>query len=200
MSRKVVITEPRNMTISNIFIVPIFKIGRENLVKFGFVNSYLFNTDRNIIYEDYCLHLLFKPENLDEFADFINMEKERLGVLYLDEYDYGDGFVVLVYKIEEYHNEDIKILLMGGYSKLSNTFMSEIPATVRVRTRTGVNKDEKYLAYLIHEKNQGLIDMWENILGQELPPNSEVWSKPTILEETLSEDKLINIKQYQYAK
>lgn len=187
MSRTVIVTEPRKMTISNIFIQPIFKIGRENIVKNGLINTFFFNNERNIVYDDYVLHLLFKPEDQIRFSGFVAEERQRLGGLFLDEYDYEGGYTVLVYKIPDKYNDDIKLLLEGRYSELSDTLMNDIPRTVRVVLRQGVRKDETYLAHLIHERNKGLRDLWENLLDVDLPKDSEVWNRFTEEEETLSE-------------
>lgn len=194
--RKIVVTEPREMTISNIFLVPLYKIDRSQLVLNGFVNSYLFS-DRNIIYDGYVLHLLFQPDDQLKFADFVEVEKRRLGELFLEEYDIEDG-VVLVYKIPSIYDKDIETLLKGEYSKLSDTLMRDIPKTVKVMVR-GLRKDELHLAHLIHIKSKGLRDFWENLLNIDLPEDAEVWNRFKIEEETLNEHTIKN-KFYELTK
>lgn len=188
MSRTV-ITEPRQMTISNIFVLPVFKMDRSQLVINGFINSYLFNKNEREVYDGYVLNLLFKPPSQDKFADFVVTERRRLGDLFLDEYDCENECVVLVYKIPNKYYSDIDLLFTGAYSKLSKVLMEDIPKTVKVYSR-GLYRDETHLAHLIHQKNKGLKTFWEGILDVEFTEDMEVWERKTREEETLDENKI----------
>jgi len=48
-------------TITSIFIVPIFSIGKEKLVNNGFVNGFIKDSRRDVQYKD-SVYLLFKPD------------------------------------------------------------------------------------------------------------------------------------------
>ena len=63
-------------TITSIFIVPTLSIGKEKLVDNGFINGYIKDGRREIQYNN-AVYLLFKPENLDKFKDFLDEEYER---------------------------------------------------------------------------------------------------------------------------
>ena len=96
----------RKHTITSIFIVPTLSIGKEKLLDNGFVNGYIKDNKRDIQYEN-AVYLLFKPENLDKFRNFLDNEYERTKSI-IDDYDYEDGYVVVVYEI----NPKLKIAKM----------------------------------------------------------------------------------------
>lgn len=187
-----VITEPRNMTISNIFIVPIFKIDRNSMIANGFINSYLYNTEKNFDYEDFHIHMVYHPSDMDMFNKFVEIEKIRLGKLFVDEYDYEDGYSVLVYKVPEDLNYGVNLILEGKYSKLDKHYMNHLPNIITVRKRTGVTSTETSLSHLIYTKDPLLRKMWESILNTGLPEDSEVWERRTKDEETLYIDRIKN--------
>ena len=64
-------------TITSIFIVPTLSIPKEKLADNGYINGYIKDGKREIQYEN-AVYLLFKPENLDKFRDFLDDEYERI--------------------------------------------------------------------------------------------------------------------------
>ena len=96
----------RKHTITSIFIVPTLSIGREKLIDNGFVNGYIKDGMRDVQYEN-AVYLLFKPTNLDKFKVFLDKEYEKTKSI-IDDYDYEDGYVVVVYEINSKLKNDIE--------------------------------------------------------------------------------------------
>ena len=67
-----------NLTKTNtsIFMLPTVKLPKGSLRKNGFINAYLKDELSDNHYED-CIYILFKPERLDRFKDFLDSEYER---------------------------------------------------------------------------------------------------------------------------
>jgi hypothetical protein len=162
----------RKHTITSIFIVPTLSIGRDKLINNGFVNGYIKDGMRDIQYEN-AVYLLFKPTNLDKFKNFLDSEYERTKSI-IDDYDYEDGYVVIVYEINSKLKDDIELIKQGKYSKTSTQFQGIFPKVVKIK-KNGLNRDEVSLQYRVFNKTEDLIQFWEDKLGVELPEDLEVW-------------------------
>lgn len=174
-------------TITSIFIVPTLSIGKDKLVDNGFINGYVNDKRGDYQYED-CVYLLFKPKDLDKFRDFLEGEYERTKQI-IHDYDYEDGFVVVVYSINVEIKKDIELIKLGKYSKTSKEFQKLFPKIVKLK-RNGLYKDEISLQYRIFNKTQDLVEFWEDKLGVEFDDNMEVWHAFIEEEETLDLDKI----------
>lgn len=180
----------RKHTITSIFIVPTLSIGRDKLLSNGFVNGYIKDAKRDVQYEN-AVYLLFKPEDLDKFRDFLDSEYERTKSI-IDDYDYENGYVVVVYEINSKLKDDINLIKQGKYSQTSKKFQEIFPKVVKIK-RKGLSKDEISLQYRVFNRTEDLIQFWEDKLGIELPDDVEVWHGFFEDYETLDLDK---IKEY----
>ena len=162
----------RKHTITSIFIVPTLSIGREKLIDNGFVNGYIKDGMRDTQYEN-AVYILFKPKNLDKFRVFLDGEYERTKSI-IDDYDYEDGYVVVVYEINSKLKNDIELIKQGKYSKTSPAFQGIFPKVVKIK-KNGLHKDEISLQYRVFNKTEDLVQFWEDKLGIELPEDLEVW-------------------------
>jgi len=180
----------RKHTITSIFIVPTLSIGRERLIDNGFVNGYIKDGMRDTQYEN-AVYILFKPENLDKFRVFLDKEYERTKSI-IDDYDYEDGYVVVVYEINSKLKNDIELIKQGKYSKTSPAFQGIFPKVVKIK-KNGLHKDEISLQYRVFNKTEDLIQFWEDKLGMQLPEDLEVWHGFFEEFETLD---LTKIKEY----
>jgi hypothetical protein len=90
-------------TITTMFFIPTLGIDRDMLSKNNFINGYIKDSNRDIQYEN-AVYLLFKPEDLDKFRIFLDDEYERTKSI-IDDYDYEDGYVVLVYELNKAFNK-----------------------------------------------------------------------------------------------
>lgn len=180
----------RKHTITSIFIVPTLSIGKEKLLDNGFVNGYIKDVKRDIQYEN-AVYLLFKPEDLDRFRNFLDNEYERTKSI-IDDYDYEDGYVVVVYEINSRLKGDVELVKQGKYSQTSPAFQGIFPKVVQIK-RNGLRRDEISLQYRIFNKTEDLVKFWEDKLGVELPSDVEVWHGFFEENEILDLDK---IKEY----
>ena len=110
--------------ITSIFMVPTLKIGKKKLNSNGFVNAYIKDSRRDVQYDE-CIYLLFHPEKLDAFREFLDEEYERTKSI-VDEYDYENGFVVVVYKLDEQFKEDFQLIFNHHYSLVIFLFFKTI--------------------------------------------------------------------------
>lgn len=177
-------------TITSIFIVPTLSIGKERLLDNGYINGYIKDKRREVQYDN-CIYILFRPENLDKFRDFLDEEYERTKSI-IDDYDYEDGFVVVVYMLNKKLERDIELVKQGKYSQTSPAFQGIFPKVVQIK-RNGLRRDEISLQYRIFNKTEDLVKFWEDKLGVELPSDVEVWHGFFEENEILDFDK---IKEY----
>jgi|SRR5690606_5586341 len=177
----------QNTTISTIFLLPTLKISREGLQNNGFINAYCIDKRRDIQYDN-SLYLLFKPKNLSKFKDFLDNEYTRT-VNIIDDYDYENDFVVLVYTLDDIWKDDIDLVKKGKYSKLSNEFKEQFPKTVTiVNGRTF--KEEISLQWRIFSKDPKLREYWENKINVSFTDDLEVWDGWHEDKETLDIEKI----------
>ena len=62
--------------ITSIFMVPTLRVPKDALRSNGFINGYIKDEKMQHGYED-PIYLLFKPDNLDKFREFLDGEYER---------------------------------------------------------------------------------------------------------------------------
>lgn len=160
---------------TTIFMVAPFGIGRERLLSNGFLGAYLGDVNKTDVHYDRGIYMLFKPENIPEFEDFLYEERER-GANIVEDYDYEDGYVVLIYVLEEEFLGDYKYFLEGKYSKFSKKFKETFPRTIIVADEYG-EREEITTQQRVFNKDESVKEYWEETLGIELG-DSELWSKP----------------------
>lgn len=179
-------------TISTIFMVPTLKIPKEKLKENGFINGYEFDADRDIPYQN-AVYLLFKPKDMHKFRSFLDEEYERTTNI-IEDYDYGKGFVIVVYKLDKNLLKDFDLIKEGKYSKTSKKFQNEFNKTTKLM-RQGVVTEEVSLQYRIFNKTQDLIDFWEDKLDIIFNQDQEVWQ---IYDKT--REVLTNLKLEEYVQ
>jgi len=107
----------------------------------------------------------------------------------IDDYDYEDGYVVVVYQLNSKLDKDIELIKQGKYSQTSPKFQEIFPKIVKLK-RNGLLKDEVSLQYRIFNKTKDLIQFWEDKLDIEFDDSYEVWDGFFEENETLNLDKL----------
>jgi hypothetical protein len=172
-------------------MVPTLKVPKDALRGNGFINAYIKDARREDQYNE-CIYLLFKPENLDKFREFLDNEYERTKAV-IEDYDYEDGFVVVVYQLDQKYKNDFNLVKQGKYSKTSAQFQKLFPKVVKI-VRGGLHKDEISLQYRIFNKAEDLVDFWEEKLGIDLKDilgeDFEVWEGWDEKKEILELDKI----------
>jgi hypothetical protein len=180
--------------ITSIFMVPTLKVPKDALRGNGFINAYVRDVRKEDCYDE-CIYLLFKPENLDKFREFLDNEYERTKAV-IEDYDYEDGFVVVVYQLDDKYKSDFVLVKQGKYSKTSAQFQKLFPKVIKI-TRKGLHKDEISLQYRIFNKAEDLVSFWEDKLGIDLVEivgdDYEVWDGWDEEKEILELDKIKEI-------
>ena len=173
-------------TITTIFMVPTLGINKDEAKKNGFLNGYARDSHRDVQYEG-CIYLLFKPEDVDDFRDFLDGEYERTKSI-IDDYDYADGYVVVVYELNSKFKRDFNLVREGLYSKTSSEFQKLFPKIVKIK-RGGLHKDEISLQFRIFNKTEDLRQYWEDKFDVEFDDSMEIWDGFVLEKETLNLDK-----------
>jgi hypothetical protein len=177
--------------ITSIFMVPTLKVPKDALRGNGFINAYVKDNRRDDVYKE-SIYLLFKPTDLDKFREFLDSEYERTKAV-IEDYDYEDGYVVVVYQLDNKYNRDYELIKQGRYSKTSANFQKIFPKIVKI-TRGGLHKDEISLQYRIFNKAEDLVNFWEEKLGIDLEASIgkdfEVWDGWDESKEILELDKI----------
>lgn len=168
-------------------MIPTLKIPKNLLKNNGFINGYLKDINRDIQYEN-VVYILFKPKDLDKFREFLNGEYERTKDV-IEDYDYEDGFVVVIYKLNPEFKKDYEIIKTGKYSKTSKKFQSLFPKTIKI-IKGKSSRDEISLQYRIFNKTEDLIEFWENKLGVYFQEENEAWEGFQKAEEILDINKI----------
>jgi hypothetical protein len=80
-------------------MVPTLNIPKGALRLLGFINAFQIDMDRESDYgEGKVVYLLFKPEDIDYFREFLDAEYERTNDV-IEDYDYSGGYIVVIYKL-----------------------------------------------------------------------------------------------------
>jgi hypothetical protein len=175
-------------TVTSIFMVPTLKIDRASLKDNGFLNGYYIDKRRDTQYEG-CIYLLFKPEDLDKFRSFLDDEYERTKNV-IDDYDYEDGFVVVVYKLDPKWKKDFALVREGLYSQTSKDFQRLFPQIIKADKKRGILKDQLSLQFRVFTRSTELLEYWENKLDVVFTDDMELWDGFHIENETLDLEKL----------
>jgi hypothetical protein len=172
-------------------MVPTLKVPKDALKNNGFINAYIKDARKEHTYEN-CIYVLFKPENLDKFREFLDDEYERTKAL-IEDYDYEDGFVVVVYKLDDNYKKDFILVKQSKYSKTSEDFQKMFPKVVKI-LKGSLYKEEISLQYRIFNKSEDLVEFWEEKLGidflQVVGKDFEVWDAWEETKEILELDKI----------
>jgi hypothetical protein len=179
-------------TVTTIFMVPTLKIDREKLTSNNFLNAYIKDKQRDVQYEN-AVYLLFKPSDMDNFASFLSQEHIRTNNI-IDDYDYEDGLVVIVYKLDDKYKRDFELVRHGRYSLTSEKFQAELPKIVKL-IKNGLHRDELSLQYRIFKRTDDIVKFWEEKLGVTFDDEQEVWGGFFEEDEILDLDKIRELKE-----
>jgi len=186
-------------TCTTIFMVPTLETPKNSLRDNGFINAYIKDELSESEYED-CIYVLFKPNDLNLFKDFLDSEYERTKQV-IEDYDYEEGFVVVVYKLNKKFDKDFNKIKQGKYSKTSKEFQELFPKVIKLK-KNGLHRDEVSLQYRVFNKTNDLIEYWQEKIGSSSSwkDEYEVWSgfnieNETLTKKILNENKRITSKQ-----
>ncbi len=170
-------------------MVPTLKVPKDALVANGFINGFVADKQREGHYEN-AVYVLFKPENLDKFKEFLDSEYERTKNI-IEDYDYPNGFVVVVYKLEQSLHKDFILVKKGKYSKTSVEYQKCFPKTIKIK-KDGLEREEISLQYKIFQKTKDLVTYWEDKLSINFKEEFELWEGFDEERETLDINQINN--------
>jgi hypothetical protein len=159
-------------TITSIFMLPTLKIDRKKLSDNNCINAFIEDLNQENVYKD-AIYILFKPSDMDKFKQFLDEEYERTDQI-IEDYDYPDGFVMLVYKLDSKFKKDFDLVKLGKYSLTSEKFQNLFPKTVTI-LRHNHPKEEVSLQYRVFNRTEDMIFFWEEKLGVVFDDDQEVW-------------------------
>ena len=171
--------------------MPTLQIAKDDIIGNNFINAYVRDEGHDTEYTD-CIYLLFKPKDLYRFRNFIDKEYERTSFL-VDDYDYENGYVVVVYQLNPAFEIDFDLIKEGKYSKTSSQFQSLFSRIVHITLPNGLRRDELSLQYRVFNKTKDLTNFWENEFNMDFNEEQEVWGGFCEEDETLTPNK---IKEY----
>jgi len=174
-------------TITSIFMVPTLGIKLSKLKENGYINGFSIDGMTADNYED-AIYLLFKPLNIHKFRNFVEKQYEMCDFI-IDDYDYPEGYVVLVYSLDPGFKKDFDLIREGKYSDTSFEFQNRFPKDVLVNTGHNTTK-ERSLQFKIFKKSKSLSNYWEELIGKPLTECQEVWAGYDEQKETLKILKL----------
>lgn len=177
-------------TITSIFMVPTLKIRGEDLTANGFISGYSKDASRDDNYKN-AIYLLFQPNNLNLFREFLDNEYERTKQI-IEDYDLPGGYVVVIYELDPSYKADFDLIRQGKYSKTSIKFQELFPKTKRIKVQ-GVFRNEISLQYRIFNKTDDLIKFWEEKLEITFTKDDELWSAYSEEDEILYPEKLTQL-------
>jgi len=126
--------------------------------------------------------------DLDKFRVFLDGEYEKTKSI-IDDYDYEEGYVVVVYQINPRLMPDIELVKQGKYSQTSRKFQQIFPKTIKIN-KNGLQKDELSLQYRIFNKTEDLRQFWEEKFDVVFDDDMEVWYGFMEEKEILDLDKI----------
>lgn len=180
--------QDQRITDSTRFLLRGVGLLKPELTQYGFINAFLNDVTHEHHYNN-SIYLLFRPPDLGAFEWFAEGEKARTHLL-IEEYDYPKGFVVLVYKFPAEYMDDYRLFLKGKYSDFSDKYKELFPMEKKGSSKKGIPYTDPTFFAHVFTKSKEMRRFWEEKLGVELEANSDVWSIPDIVKETL------NIKDY----
>jgi hypothetical protein len=176
-------------TISSIFMLPTLKINRDQLLVNNFINAFYKDPNRDMDYGD-CVYLLFKPKDFDRFEDFVEGEYVRTKQM-IDDYDYDNGLVVLVYLLDSTYKADFDKIRKGKYSKTSPEFQALFPKIIK-SLKNGKYQDQISVQFRIFNKDEALKAYWEERINKAFTPDMEVYDGWDDENEILNIEKVKN--------
>lgn len=109
----------------------------------------------------------------------------------IEDYDYPNGYTVLVLRFPEQFRKDYELYLEGKFSKFSVEYKQKMPeqteAIVDGRKIPGMSTP-----YMVVHKEERMRKFWEQQFNCYIDPKDEYWGIPNVEKETLDIDKILN--------
>ena len=165
-------------TVTTVFIVPTLNIDREDLYNNKLINGFIADVNKEDYYQEDAVFLLFKPKDIEIFRAFLEKEYE-INPFIIEDYDYEEGYVVLVYQLNPELKKDIELIKQSKYSKVSDSFKELFPLRL-IDYSDPKRGTTMSIQHLIFDKDKRLLAFWEEQLGGEdfaMDPEAELWNE-----------------------
>lgn len=150
---------------------------------YGYINSYVKDID-HVTVLDRPIYLLFKPKDLSVFGEFV--EEQYIEGNLKEDYDYPNGYTVLLYEFPEKFLDDYNKIIIGKYSQVSEEYKKLFPIKngqgMKLIARAILDRDKDLRATRAEEFGMRL-DEW----GEDW----ELWKMFEIEKETLNINKIL---------
>lgn len=176
-------------TVTTVFLVPTLNISREDLFKNKFINGYIADINKDDYFEEDVVFLLFQPEDIDLFREFVQKEYD-LNKFIIEDYDYENNYVVLVYQLNPELKEDIELIKQSKYSKVSQQFKDLFPKKL-INYKDPDRKKTISIQHWVFDKKRNLLDFWERQFNTTLNEESELWPEFSLKKEILDIEKIL---------
>lgn len=183
------------LTNTSYFILPLFKVPLMKLDEYGFVNSFLYDKNKaDNLPNGKTIYILFRPNEAQKVPLQKQIEDWETNGFFIEDYDYSDGYVVVILRFPDKYKDQYKLFLQGRYSEFSEDYKNEIPRKVSViLPSTGELYEDDSLQFLIINKRIRLKNYWKDQTDFDLGPEDEYWGKP-VMEDYQFKDADDNIK------
>jgi len=179
----------KSLTTTSLFLLPVFGIDNKVLSGNGFINGYIGDINETQP-EGNVLFCLFQPVDVDAF----NLWLDKIEDITLYDYDYEDGYVVVVLKFPKEFDADYKLITEGKYSRTSKAFQGLFPKTIEFQV-DGVLYSTEHITYRVFNKlpalKKEIEEYYEVTLDKDTEyylafnPEKEILNILTIMEEGL---------------
>ena len=150
---------------------------------YGYINSYVRDEDHETVL-DRPIYLLFKPKEIAGFGEFV--EEQYLEGNLKEDYDYPNGYTVLLYEFPEKFLDDYNKIIIGKYSQVSDEYKKLFPKKN--------NLGQKLIARAILDRDADLRKTRAEEFGMRLDEwgeDWELWKMFEIEKETLNISKIL---------
>lgn len=189
-----------NITVTSLFLLPLFKVPIIKLDEYGFINSYLYDKNKpDDLPNGKTIYVLFQPNEEQLILLQKQIEDWDNNGFLIGDYDYPGGYVVVTLKFPDKYKDQYKLFIKGQYSKFSTEFQDLIPKKIFTGSFTpaGLPVEEDSLQYRIINKRVMLKNYWEDQIGDEFDVEGEYWSKPDVQGKETMDVDAINEKRKQ---
>ena len=174
-------------TNTTLFLLPALGLCEDEMSEsLGFIDAFLKDEHRPTGFK-YTVYVLFRPADVRKFQEFVEGEYARTSAL-VEDYDYADGFVVLVYHYPQAFHKDYNRFLKGKYSRFSIPFVDQFPRYEKAADGTNPNIPQISFQRMVFHKAPALVAFMEEQVGAAI--TDECWYIPNQERETLRIDRI----------
>jgi len=164
------------------FLLPMFGDSMGSFFETYFINAYLDVEDIDKKTDTLCLYLLYRFRATKEYLDF--EEKLQNHEQYRGHYEPDKHHTIYLFEIPDEYIDEYRLFLKGKYSEFSNDYKYQIMKFF--------NFDAEGDTFQILNRGDRRRKKIEEDLGVKIPKEIELEDKPSIVEETYTEDMKIS--------